>query len=522
MCPPAQIPLSKSVTSQARVFSTSLTPFLYLTKTLEGQPWDAKFRNPLRRTHRGHRSLCSTSRNSFQATATPVYDSISSEEISTAISSVPAKYRINVPRALRQKANSPIPQNFDQVQGLIDRLFSETSLLSDSEEFAEDDEKYEMGGDIYEEIAIIFENAIRELRIQEERAVRSMIKNRAISARHHLPRAINASGDLSRTPKFIAMPFGERPSLATDPFYVERQIHEEDFMRELEQSQTDDDVWSVLETKAFSLFRSVRELYQGGPSQWDDETGSELEARKKPRSRKTHSEQMETNRVPVLLEAKAEAEAEAEAEATFQSSSPSTSPSRPLVTQLPPVTFPPGAIHSIIQHNYGRYCLKALQLLRREFPSSLYAFMILPTIKKLGLISSRLGATSSLYNELLYLRWTEQADLHAMADILEEMKNRGVWQDSVTTAVMQVVEREREAQLNNEAEEKGEQTHERHVDARPRSTTTAAWWKLKRVQAGWYRLQNNFNVGQRNANWHMRELRVRREAEEKEMKKKKK
>ena len=485
----AQIPRPKSVASQARIFSTSLTPFLYLTQTLQAQSWDAKFRNPLRRIDQGHRSFCSASRNFAQANATPVHNAVSSENISAVISSVPAKYRINVPGLRRKEDRSLIPQSLHEThwqQGAIDRLCSAISRWPSRNKDVDGDEEYDtirwevdLDMDIYEEIAILFDNAIRQVQHQEERRVQSVIKNQALYLKNPLLRAINVSRDLNEIPQITAGPSQETPRLAADEFQAERRSHEEDFTRELERAQSDDDVWSVLDTKVFSLFKFVRNGKQDEASKQNHETGSKLAAQKKPKRKKKDLKQEEIH-----------------------------SP------QPPPLHLTPDAIHSVAQHNYGRYCLKALQLLRREFPASQYANVILPTIKRLGPISYVLGATSGLYNELLYLKWTEYADLHGMADILEEMRNQGVQPDEITTAVMQEVKRQRDAQLNIEADEKegenrpGEeeqkqeqqqqQQQQHHIErAESRNTATAVWWTWPPVHEGWIRLLDNFNAAKK-------------------------
>lgn len=588
------MPLTKSVASQACTFSTSPTPFLYQTKTLEGHSWDAKCQNPLRRPHKGHRSFHSTSRNSAQANDTPLHDPIPSENTSKILLSVPAKYRIRVPGQNRLKVDPPIFPSDGQISRqmrLIDQICSELSHLSDSR-YSKDDHGDERSGrrlDAYEEIVKLFERAIREVELQEERTVKRLrmirsqywtnthslraidvsqelgqMTRRALPAREPWPGMIDPSRNLAKFPhralrpreslqelaggsslqeiadgsrnedtsvliedtsvlvEDTSVPVEDTFRLAVDEFDLERRYHEERFMRELERAQTDDAVWSVLETKVFSLIRAVEKRNEDKASQQDDKTKSKLATPKKVRHRKGQPKQKQIG--PVVLEA--------EAEVSFQSPPPTSSLAP--VTQPSPASISPDAISSIINHNYGRYCLKALQVLRKEFPASLYTLMILPTIKTLGSISYVLGATSGLYNELLHLKWTEYADLHGMADILEEMRNQGVQQDRVTAAVIRMVEREREAQLKHneddedvendwiidehedadvdadededkdtDEDETGEEQrqHQRHpTAARPKTnisnnnnnTATATWWKLRHVQEGWIRLMENF------------------------------
>ena len=542
----AQLPLSKSVTSQASTFSTSLTPFLYQTKTLEGQSWDAKFQKPLCRPHTGHRSFCLTSRKSAQANDTPLHNPNSLENTSNVLLRVPPQYRIRVPVSRHKKSEPLVPPNADKIawqRSLIDKICLEIS----GEQYNEpDDEIYEPRLNAYEEIAKIFEAAILEVRLRGVQSAKRMKKNRHLYFSNPPQRAISVSRDLGKfsraalRPKeplrgitdvsrdlATKMPSEETSGLAVDGFQVERQIHEECFMRELERAQTDDAVWSILETQVFSLIKTIEKRNEKEAGLRDDGTGSKRVASKKPRRRKGQPEQEETHPVPLEVEdgtSKQDDQAGSKLAMSkkprrmkgqpesIETSSPPPSSSLFIVPQPSPVTIAPEAVSSIVQLNYGRYCLKALQLLRREFPASLYALMILPTIKQLGPISYVLGATSGLYNELLYLKWTAYADLHGMADILEEMRNQGVQQDRVTTAVIRLVEREREAQLNSnevdenigedwekEEEVEEEQKHQRHhIDIQPgNNTAAAAWWKLRQVQEGWIRLLDNFHAAER-------------------------
>lgn len=126
--------------------------------------------------------------------------------------------------------------------------------------------------------------------------------------------------------------------------------------------------------------------------------------------------------------------------------------------------------------NYSHYCLLSLRLFRREFPTSQYALSLLPTIKKLGPVSYVLGASSSLYNELLLLKWTHYTDLDGMADLLEEMRKQGVEVDGDTIKILHAVARDRGNALSNTSEFESDQV-------------AKAWWRLRGVEESWNRLQ---------------------------------
>lgn len=130
----------------------------------------------------------------------------------------------------------------------------------------------------------------------------------------------------------------------------------------------------------------------------------------------------------------------------------------------------------LLSKNYSNYCLIALRLFRREFPTSQYALSLLPAIKKLGPVSYVLGASSSLYNELLLLKWTQYSDMDVMADMLEEMRKQGVEVDGDTIKILHAVARDRSKALSDTSELESDQV-------------ARAWWRLRGVEESWNRLQ---------------------------------
>lgn len=130
----------------------------------------------------------------------------------------------------------------------------------------------------------------------------------------------------------------------------------------------------------------------------------------------------------------------------------------------------------LLSKNYSHYCLIALRLLRRKFSTSQYALSLLPAIKKLGPVSYVLGASSSLYNELLLLNWTQYTDLDGMADLLEEMRKQGVEVDGDTIKILHAVARDRSKALSDNSALEADQV-------------AKAWWRLRGVEESWNRLQ---------------------------------
>lgn len=130
----------------------------------------------------------------------------------------------------------------------------------------------------------------------------------------------------------------------------------------------------------------------------------------------------------------------------------------------------------LLSKNYSHYCLIALRLFRCKFPTSQYALSLLPAIKKFGPVSYVLGASSSLYNELLILKWTQYTDLDGMADLLEEMRKQGVEIDGDTIKILHAVARDRSKALSATPELDSDQV-------------VKAWWRLRGVGESWNRLQ---------------------------------
>jgi hypothetical protein len=141
----------------------------------------------------------------------------------------------------------------------------------------------------------------------------------------------------------------------------------------------------------------------------------------------------------------------------------------------------------ILQANYGVHCLDAMRILRTRFPTSLYATALIPHIKRLGHISYILGASKALYNEMLYIRWVHYRDLHACADLVNEMLTQGVGTNKYTHAVFVDALKIR---LAARRQRRAQKKHNGGVaeDRKPAmSSALAAWWTMQGVMDGWAR-----------------------------------
>lgn len=76
---------------------------------------------------------------------------------------------------------------------------------------------------------------------------------------------------------------------------------------------------------------------------------------------------------------------------------------------------------------YPLLLLKGLRLLDKTFEkSSPLALSVLPRVKELGLASYVLGASTPLYNTLMSIYWYRYGDVNAVFNLLEEMRRAGL------------------------------------------------------------------------------------------------
>lgn len=209
-----------------------------------------------------------------------------------------------------------------------------------------------------------------------------------------------------------------------------QKSHEEAFTQKLESAKTDIEVWTLLETDVFWFI-------------------GELEKRNKDTKPRKAAPSVQKGKAPKRKRKKG---TDTTSTAVLESED----------------------ILSIMQNNYGDYCLSALRLLRREFPSSPYVLHLLPTIKRFGPISYVLGASTALYNEILFVKWTQYGDLGGIADLVKEMIDKGVEVNEVSINLLEAVAKERQRALSPDED----------VDQ-----ATKAWWRLSGVQESWHRVR---------------------------------
>jgi hypothetical protein len=150
-------------------------------------------------------------------------------------------------------------------------------------------------------------------------------------------------------------------------------------------------------------------------------------------------------------------------------------------TPIPLPTEPALSHHDlqILQHVYPASLLLALRLYITHFPSSPYAFLLLPRIRALGTTSYVLGASPQFYNSLMSLVWLVRSSLREVDGLLGEMERGGVEMDEGTYAVLGAIEEARTADFEREKRTEGLADVEGTVtvDADADATRGASWWK---------------------------------------------
>ena len=136
-----------------------------------------------------------------------------------------------------------------------------------------------------------------------------------------------------------------------------------------------------------------------------------------------------------------------------------------------PASLPPTILLSILQTEYPVYLYKTLRVLQVSFPTSPFALRVLPTVRRLGRISYILGTSTKLYNRTLLSMWKQEGNLHAIADLLNEMYKMGVETDQVTLAFLTGLKQIRKNAL-----------------AGHNGIWTKNWWSMGSEQEGWQRI----------------------------------
>ena len=454
---------------QTRAYSSPLLPFLYQTRTLLSEPKITRrllhaAKNRVNNHDKRMRTFCSTSPGQVDADQArrPKADPIAF--VDPDHGQIPDNLSSHTEPQAQNQPSRPSTVTASE-QAVFDRLFEEvsppTTLEPDEEDIVDQDESIS-GDDLGANLDSIFDDAIRRLQRQEEEAAK-IASRRLLFANVPRLRAIDT-----------LIPDGERqlsansfirPLKLADGTMLGDEIETEEERARLEvackdhralvngmldSADSDVQIWQVLEQEVFSLITHL------------DEHIKLVEKAKKEKA------------LHAVKVRKAEAEGKDIAEVKLEKGDLAKREDSSL-NLTHSKAIPLNNLLSILHRNYGECCLNALRLLRRNYPTSSYALNVLSTIKQRGSISYVLGASTDIYNETLFLLWTQYSDLHGMADMIEEMRNQGIEGNEVTRALIKGVAKQR-----------------RFGRLQLRGPVVKRYWHLRGTIEGWRRVRDLF------------------------------
>ena len=323
-------------------------------------------------------------------------------------------------------------------KAIFKRIFKEISDDASKKAMQEDDplensfeDDEPLHGDTYSDLNAIFDRAI----LKTERATQQ--SPRAGTDRKHPDQFsrsfITALDAVGATYKTISMAIARSGEIDKN---IQASVAENNrrVMMKISEAKTDMEIWNVLETDVFTLIKQ------------HESQRKDREEQEKPKKRK---------RGGSLSKADVEAAGAKEKKQSLQAREKN---------------FQQAETEAILSSNYGDYCLAAMRTLRRTYPASPYLMNLLPTIKRLGPISHVLAGSIDLYNEILFLLWSQYSDLHGMADLITEMGNQGIESNEITLRILRMVSSARY------------RAYREHTPMR-------LWWGLSPVDAGWTRVR---------------------------------
>ena len=317
-------------------------------------------------------------------------------------------------------------------QAVFDRIFADiaSSKRTTLENALEEED--EVTADSFKDLNTIFNEAIEELQTRTEKEQR---KSNAGEILTWTPIVQDIPTLSSYSTELLDKAGWGKPGRigsedVSDLAEAHRQ-HRTKIERMLQAAETDLEVWQVLEKEVFSLVHELNARIEA------TEKG-----KKKRKGRGSRNYASST-----------------EEEALF----------------MTPASLPPTVLLSILQTEYPQYLADISRLLRNSFPSSPYALNILPAVRRLGPVSYVLGASTALFNETLLLLWNQESNLHAMADLLDEMDKQGVESNEITIKFLKGLKRVRNTELRGE-----------------NGAWRRMWWQIADIEKGWQRLATAF------------------------------
>ena len=99
---------------------------------------------------------------------------------------------------------------------------------------------------------------------------------------------------------------------------------------------------------------------------------------------------------------------------------------------------------STIGPRYARLLFVAMRILYRNFHLPSECLALFARVKSLGPVSYILGASTSMYNEMLHITWVSYADFHAVVHLLTEMDRGGLEFSPRTVRILEAIATEQE------------------------------------------------------------------------------
>lgn len=437
--------------------SWPLLPFLYQTRTLRTQAFSRPQKQP--KQQRSCRSLSTTKRSLAALDETTDNNAIPFESPGW---SQDEGRGVEARRILINVAPPPRPSRDTTItaseQAIFDRIFADiaSSKRATSEHNVDEDD--EVAAESFEDLNSIFDNAMKDLQrrtesYEQRKATKKVIEWTPVV--QDIPTLSSYSTEL-----LDKAGWGQPGKIGSDDVSDLAEAHKQHRTKiecMLASAQTDLEVWQVLEKEVFSLVHELNARIK---------VAEKNKSKKKPKKEKPK---------------------------TASSSARRPSKTEELRQEFTPASLPPTVLLSILQTEYPQYLVQISRLLREYFPSSPYPLNLLPAIRRLGTASHVLGASTALYNETILLLWNQEPDLHAMADLLDEMAKEGVESNEVTVAFLKGIRNIRTRKLTGKG-----------------GAWQRMWWRMGSIEEGWQRVAASLERCQR-------EVKVKENLREREM-----
>ncbi|KAF2711520.1 hypothetical protein K504DRAFT_465273 [Pleomassaria siparia CBS 279.74] len=185
----------------------------------------------------------------------------------------------------------------------------------------------------------------------------------------------------------------------------------------MEQAQTDREVWEILEREVLGVIRQLD--LDGTKKMAEEQVVPASPSTKKRKQGKTATAEIVTPKTLAELKPNLKSKSISNTESETE---PKPEPTPP--TSLTTTTSTPHSRNLFA--NFPFHLYSCAHILRSTYPSSPLPFSILPTIKSLGRSPFALGASTSLYNLLIRTSWYQYSSYAYVDELLHDMQNAGI------------------------------------------------------------------------------------------------